>query len=122
MKNGAKKAKKYFGLGFLITGAAVGAGAAAMALLRRQKREQVYHEAELKAMNELDDLMAENESACAGCTPGDGACCNVDGQISISDAQEDSAPAPQDEPSATDDADKAAGEGEPSAEDDEPQA
>lgn len=79
--------KKYFGIGFLLAGAAVGAGATVMALVKRQKREQVYHEAELAAMNELDDLLAENESACAGCAAGED-CCGVDKQISISEDTE----------------------------------
>lgn len=95
MKNQAKKAKMYFSLGFLAAGAAVGVGAALMAVLKQQKGEKVYHEAELKAMNELDDLMAENESACAGCTAGDNACC-AEEQISISeDPAEEAAPAEQ---------------------------
>ena len=63
MKNEVKNAKRGFGLGFLLAGAAVGAGATLLALFKHQKREQVYHEAEIKAMNELDDLMAENDSA-----------------------------------------------------------
>ncbi|MGE4549432.1 MAG: hypothetical protein AB7C89_07795 [Intestinibacillus sp.] len=111
MKNGAKKAKRYFGLGFLMAGAAVGAGATLFALVKRQKREQVYHEAELKAMNELDDLMAENESACAGCAAGDGACC-TDGQISIS----------EDEAQETAGSEEIRGEEPAAADEEEPQA
>lgn len=109
MKNGAKRAKKYFGLGFLMAGAAVGAGATLLALVKRQKREQVYHEAELKAMNELDDLMAENESACACCTADDSACC-TDGQISISEEETQDIAEPEEidegEPAAEEAADK----------------
>lgn len=67
MDRNTKKAKTHFALGFTLAGVAIGAGAAIAALYRQKQREQVYHEAELKAMNELDDLMAENESACAAC-------------------------------------------------------
>lgn len=90
MKNGVKKARKSFGLGFLAAGAAIGTGATLYALYKRQQREQIYHEAEIKAMDELDDLMAENESACAACSCLDdcaaqgGDCC-ADGQIAISE-------------------------------------
>ncbi|MCB6365768.1 hypothetical protein LI291_06225 [Intestinibacillus massiliensis] len=104
MKNEVKNAKRGFGLGFLLAGAAVGAGATLLALFKHQKREQVYHEAEIKAMNELDDLMAENESACASCDCLDdcaaqgGDCC--DGQISISEEPPEGFPEGQDAPEA----------------------
>ncbi len=58
MKDG-KKGK--IGLGILFAGVTAAAGATAFALAKKKKREEVYHEAELKAMNELDDLMAESE-------------------------------------------------------------
>ncbi len=59
--------KKKWSLGLLLTGAAIGAGATIAAILRQKHREQVYHEAELKAMDELDDMMAEDDSACTEC-------------------------------------------------------
>lgn len=59
--------KKKVGLGLLFSGIALGAGATLAAFLRKQHKEQVYHEAELKAMDELDDMMAEDNSACAEC-------------------------------------------------------
>lgn len=67
MERNIKKAKSHFALGFTLAGVAIGTGVALAAVFRQKQREQVYHEAEIKAMNELDDLMAENESACASC-------------------------------------------------------
>ena len=58
--------KKKIGIGVAVAGAAAGAVAAGVAAYRHSKSEQVYHEAELKAMSELDDLNAEN-AACEGC-------------------------------------------------------
>ena len=66
-----KKAKKKgaLGLGLMCTGILAAAGATAVAILKKKKREEVYHEAELKAMRELDDLMAEHESEdCETCS------------------------------------------------------
>lgn len=60
MKKDGKKSK--IGLGIALAGVAAGVGATTVALLKKKKREEVYHEAELKAMNELDDLMAECEN------------------------------------------------------------
>lgn len=73
--------KKKLGLGLALTGIAAGAGAVAVAMLKKKKREEIYHEAELKAMNELDELMAEAENdeegtCCAGC--GSDNCCADD--------------------------------------------
>lgn len=73
--------KKNFGLGLILTGIAAGAGAIAVAMLKKKKREEIYHEAELKAMNELDELMAEAENdeegtCCADC--GCDNCCTDD--------------------------------------------
>ncbi|MGM9677010.1 MAG: hypothetical protein ACI3XW_05305, partial [Butyricicoccus sp.] len=62
---GAKKndsLKKKIGIGVAVAGAAAGAVAAGVAAYKRSKSEQVYHEAELKAMSELDDMNAENEA------------------------------------------------------------
>lgn len=67
---GAKKnddMKKKVGIGIAVAGAAAGVVAAGVAAYRHSKSEQVYHEAELKAMSELDDMNAENESACDAC-------------------------------------------------------
>lgn len=64
MKKNSNKVK--LGLGLILAGAAAGASATAIALLKKKRREDVYHEAELKAMNELDDLMNECEGE--GCT------------------------------------------------------
>lgn len=67
MKKDGKKSK--LGLGIVLAGLAAGVGATTVALLKKKKREEVYHEAELKAMNELDDLMAECDSEnCADCS------------------------------------------------------
>lgn len=56
--------KKELGYGMALVGVLAGAGALAMALIRKKKREEIYHEAELKAMNELDEMMNDgNEDA-----------------------------------------------------------
>ena len=60
--------KKEVGYGVALMGALAGAGALAAALIRKKKREEIYHEAELKAMNELDEMMSE------GCTGDDSDC------------------------------------------------
>lgn len=66
-KKDSKNSK--FGLGLMVTGVLAAAGATALALFKKKKREEVYHEAELKAMNELDDLMAESEAEdCENCS------------------------------------------------------
>ena len=49
--------KKELGYGMALAGVLAGAGALAVALMRKKKREEIYHEAELKAMNELDEMM-----------------------------------------------------------------
>lgn len=53
--------------GLLLTSLACAAGAtAALVLLQKKREEEVYHEAELKAMDELEEMMRE-ESDCASC-------------------------------------------------------
>ena len=59
--------KKKLGLGVAAAGVVAGAVAAGVAVYKRSKSEQVYHEAELKAMDELEDMNAENENACSSC-------------------------------------------------------
>lgn len=90
MNKNTKSSKSRFALGFTLAGVAIGAGAAIAAVFRQKQREQVYHEAEIKAMNELDDLMAENESACASCDcmedcASEGGDCCTDEQMDIFD-------------------------------------
>lgn len=100
MDKNVKKAKSHFALGFTLAGIAIGAGAALAALYRQKQREKVYHEAEIKAMNELDDLMAENESACAACDcmedcAAHGGTCADEEQLDI--FEENDRPAPAEE-------------------------
>ncbi len=91
MKKDSKKSK--FGLGLMLIGAAAGAGATALALLKKKKREEVYHEAELKAMNELDDLMNECEGEdCTDCSCAE-ECAAIDPPVADAEA----APAEEDE-------------------------
>ncbi|MDO5548965.1 MAG: hypothetical protein Q4F79_10830 [Eubacteriales bacterium] len=59
--------KKKLGVGVAAAGVVAGAVAAGVAVYKRSKSEQVYHEAELKAMDELEDMNAENENACESC-------------------------------------------------------
>ena len=55
--------------GLLLTSLACAAGAtAALVLLQKKREEEVYHEAELKAMDELEEMM-RSESDCASCAP-----------------------------------------------------
>lgn len=62
MKNSTK-----FKTGMLLMSLAVAAGATTAAILLQKKREEeVYHEAELKAMDELEEMM-RGESDCASC-------------------------------------------------------
>ena len=51
----------------MMGGFLAGAGAVALALLKHKQREEIYHEAEIKAMDELDQMM-EQADACADCT------------------------------------------------------
>ncbi len=48
-------------------GILAGAGAVALALLKRKQNEEIYHEAEIKAMDELDQMMDQADE-CEGCT------------------------------------------------------
>lgn len=53
--------------GLLFTSLACAAGAtAALVMLQKKREEEVYHEAELKAMDELEEMMRA-ESDCASC-------------------------------------------------------
>ena len=53
--------------GLLLTSLACAAGAtAALVMLQKKREEEVYHEAELKAMDELEEMMRA-ESDCVSC-------------------------------------------------------
>lgn len=69
MKKDTSKKRSKLGLGIALTGIAAGVGATVLAVLKQKKREEIYHEAELKAMNELDDLMNECDGDdCSSCS------------------------------------------------------
>lgn len=100
--------KRNFGLAFVAAGALTGVAAACYAIFKRRKQEQVYHEAEVRAMDEMDDLTAEDESECASCecaeecAASDTEC--AQSQMELSDetiktekAEPDSAPAEKEE-------------------------
>ena len=55
--------------GLLLTSLACAAGAtAALVMLQKKREEEVYHEAELKAMDELEEMMrAESDDASCAC-------------------------------------------------------
>lgn len=98
--------KKKVGLGIAAAGAVAGAVVAGVAAYRHTKSEQVYHEAELKAMSELDDMNAENESTCEACecadacAAGEETCEAAEEQLSIDEqpeAEEEEAPAEAEE-------------------------
>lgn len=63
--------KKKLGYGMALAGVLAGAGALTVAFMRKKKREEIYHEAELKAMNELDEMMndgSQDELDCDTCS------------------------------------------------------
>ena len=75
--------------GLLLTSLACAAGAtAALVLLQKKREEEVYHEAELKAMDELEEMMRE-DSDCASCACAE-ECAAADVQ-DIADAEEEAA-------------------------------
>lgn len=81
-----KKIKK-IGFGLALTGIAAGVSALAVSFMKKKKREEIYHEAELKAMNELDELMneADGNSCCSDCGCSEHCC---DDECSCSDDDE----------------------------------
>nr|WP_297174536.1 hypothetical protein [uncultured Agathobaculum sp.] len=82
--------------GLLLTSLACAAGAtAALVLLQKKREEQVYHEAELKAMDELEEMMRE-DSDCACCACAD-ECAATDLQDAFGDAEADNPAAADDE-------------------------
>ena len=95
--------KRRVGLGIAVAGATAGAIVAGVAAYRRSKSEQVYHEAELRAMSELDDMNAENEAACAACECADTCaaeeeCCDApEEQMSIQVEETEEEPAEETE-------------------------
>lgn len=84
--------KSHFALGLLLTGAIAGAGATLIAVFKKQRREQIYREAEIKAMDELDDLIAEDEdlcdcnAQCDSCAEAEN-CDNTDIQMNLTDTE-----------------------------------
>ena len=65
--------KKNFGFGMAALGALAALGAVTVAVIKKRKDEEIYREAELKAMQELDDMIAADElmaedDKCEGCT------------------------------------------------------
>ena len=79
--------------GLLLTSLACAAGAtAALVMLQKKREEEVYHEAELKAMDELEEMMRA-ESDCASCACGEeGAGTSVD-QYAFDDGPKAAEPA-----------------------------
>lgn len=59
--------KKKIGLGIAAVGVLAGLSALTVAILKKRQNEEVYREAELKAMQELDEMLTD-ESDCADCT------------------------------------------------------
>lgn len=51
----------------IATGVAAGLGAVAVSMLKKRQREEVYHEAEMKAMDELDKLVEQECTDCESC-------------------------------------------------------
>ena len=98
--------------GLLLTSLACAAGAtAALVMLQKKREEEVYHEAELKAMDELEEMMRA-ESDCASC-----ACAEECADTSVYQDAFDDAPKAA-EPAAEEPQTEA--EEEPEAEEDQP--
>lgn len=98
----SNKATKHMALGLLLTGAVAGAGATLFAIFRKQHREKVYREEEIKKMSELDDMLTEDEqiygcdTRCDACDAAD--VCGSTEQVSLEQTDvptepEDTAPA-----------------------------
>lgn len=51
----------------VLGGFLAGAGAVALAVIKHKQREEIYHEAELKAMEELNQMMDQADE-CADCS------------------------------------------------------
>ena len=97
-----KEMKKELGYGVALVGALAGAGALTAAMIRKKKREEIYHEAELKAMNELDEMMSENGDDaldCATCSCAE-ACAAAAEQAEVDEPEEQPADETEEEPSA----------------------
>ena len=97
-----KEMKKELGYGVALVGALAGAGALTAAMIRKKKREEIYHEAELKAMNELDEMMSENGDDaldCNTCSCAE-ACAAAAEQAEVDEPEEQPADETEEEPSA----------------------
>ena len=97
-----KEMKKELGYGVALVGALAGAGALTAAMIRKKKREEIYHEAELKAMNELDEMMSENGDDaldCDTCWCAE-ACAAAAEQAEVDEPEEQPADETEEEPSA----------------------
>lgn len=75
----------------ILGGFLAGAGAVALAVLKHKQREEIYHEAELKAMDELDQMM-EQADACADCTCAE-ECASLDAEPQSEAVEEAAEPA-----------------------------
>lgn len=85
-----KKLNKKIGVAAATAGVIAGAVAAGVAIYRRNKNEEVYHEEELRAMNELDDMNAESTEDAAE------ECANMDCDIRENIPEEETAQAAAD--------------------------
>lgn len=97
-----KEMKKELGYGVALVGALAGAGALTAAMIRKKKREEIYHEVELKAMNELDEMMSENGDDaldCDTCSCAE-ACAAAAEQAEVDEPEEQPADETEEEPSA----------------------
>ena len=97
-----KEMKKELGYGVALVGALAGAGALTAAMIRKKKREEIYHEAELKAMNQLDEMMSENGDDaldCDTCSCAE-ACAAAAEQAEVDEPEEQPADETEEEPSA----------------------
>ena len=102
--------KKELGYGVALAGALAGAGALAAAGIRKKKREEIFHEAEIKAMNELDEMMGETEDEALDCD----ACACAEACAAAAEQAEDESQSPDepddDEPAGEDETPKDAAE------------
>lgn len=98
-------------------GVLAGVGAVALTLLKRKQNEEIYHEAEIKAMDELDKMMEQGDE-CEGCTCAEECAAAKDsGEAPAEEKAGTAQEAPAEEaPEAAEAAEEPAAEAEPEAE------
>lgn len=82
--------KKNIRYGMAAIGALASLGALTIAVMKKKKDEELYREAELKAMQELDEIIGEDDK-CADCTCAE-ECAACESEAEEAPAEEEAAP------------------------------